>query len=82
MARTARSLLRLVVAMLLAGVLLAGTLLGIVYSGDQLFHNAATATEVQLPSLQTEAQSPRSSTRPMARCWQRCALLSTASRCR
>ncbi|HTV12853.1 MAG TPA: transglycosylase domain-containing protein [Acidimicrobiales bacterium] len=58
MVRTTRLLLRLVTAVLLAGVTLAATLVGVALSADQLVHKAATATEVKLPSLQTEAEVP------------------------
>ena len=58
MARLARSLLRLVVALALAGALLAGALGAIAYSSNRFVHGVASATEVRLPDLVTQAAVP------------------------
>jgi membrane peptidoglycan carboxypeptidase len=58
MVRLARSLLRIVVAMTLAGALLAVALGAIAYSGSRLVHGVATARDIQLPDLETEAATP------------------------
>lgn len=58
MARLARSVLRLVVALAVAGALLAVAVGSVAYSTNRFVHSVATATEVQLPNLETQAAVP------------------------
>ncbi|MGH9105019.1 MAG: transglycosylase domain-containing protein, partial [Acidimicrobiales bacterium] len=58
MGRLARSLLRLVVALAAGGALLGAGLVAVAYSGNRLFHTVATAKEIKLPDLKTQAEVP------------------------
>lgn len=58
MARFARTTVRLVVILALAGLLVAGTLVGLGYSASRFVHDVATAKEEPIPNLQTAAQLP------------------------
>jgi penicillin-binding protein 1A len=58
MARVARTLMRMVVVVVLAGFLVAASLVALGYSSTSLAHNVATAKEVPMPDLETAAQVP------------------------
>jgi penicillin-binding protein 1A len=58
MGRFARTSVRLVVVLMLAGLLVAGTLVGLGYSASRLAHDVATAQEQPLLDLSTAAQLP------------------------
>lgn len=58
MARFGRTITRLVVVLALAGLLVAGALVGVGYSASRLAHDIASAPEEPLPDLQTAAQLP------------------------
>jgi penicillin-binding protein 1A len=58
MAHFARSLVRLVLVLATSGALVAAGLVGVAYSTGRLVHEAATATEIPLPNIVTDAQVP------------------------
>ncbi len=55
MARLARSVVRLVVVLMLAGALIAVAVGGIAYSTGRLFRDVATAKATAMPGLVTES---------------------------
>jgi membrane peptidoglycan carboxypeptidase len=58
MARLARSVVRLVVVLTLAGALIAVAVGSIAYSAGRLFHDVATAKETPMPGLVTDPSLP------------------------
>lgn len=58
MGRFARSTARLVVVLAVAGAIVAAALVAVGYSVTRLVHTVATANEVSLPNLETEAAVP------------------------
>jgi membrane peptidoglycan carboxypeptidase len=58
MARFARIMARLSLALVAGGTLLAVAVVSVVYSGARAFHDVATATEVPLPNPQAEPAVP------------------------
>jgi penicillin-binding protein 1A len=58
MARFARIMARLSLALVAGGTLLAVALVSVVYSGARAFHDVATATEVPLPDIRAEPAVP------------------------
>jgi membrane peptidoglycan carboxypeptidase len=58
MARLARSVVRLVVVLVLAGALVAGAVGSIAYSAGRMFHDVASSKEEPMPDLVTDPSLP------------------------